>query len=293
MKLFRVLIPLPVLAVMSGCSPLTTQKEVSSYTCRGTVQLCLVVISKDANGKFIARPDNLTTSKGVGKTIIWAFAEPDEYVFDRVRPKAELDRVEAVKGPTLEERGVRPCYPTDNPALGSRPVSQGRYWRCDIKGDAKEFVGVEYQVYFHSRRDGKQYQLDPTMSNNGSPGGGMVAAVDENLTIQPGNNAGTFFPSKEPVPIRGDTYLSWKAPSGFMFWDDGSASSDRLSLSDGSSPMCWVAETANGGANELLKSGPFFNCFFVGNESLPLSYSLSFAPTKDSARSTVSGTLSK
>ena len=239
-----------------------------------------MVISKDANGKFIARPDNLTTSKGVGKTIVWAFAEPDDYIFDLVRPKAELDRVEAVRGKPLADLGVRPCYPTNDPALRSLPVSQGRYWRCDIKGGAEEFIGVEYQVYFHGTRDGKQYRLDPTMSNHGGPSGGTVASVREAITISPGSIAGTFVPSKEPISIRGDSYVSWQAPSGFMFWDDGSASSDRLSLSDGSVPICWVAEKPDSGASEVLTSGAYFNCFFASNDSLPLGYSLSFAPTQ-------------
>ena len=292
MKLPRVLALAPVLALASGCSQVETKKEVSSYTCQGPVQLCLVIISKDANGKFVARPDNLTTSKGVGKTIVWAFAEPDEYIFDLVRPKAEKDRIEAVKGKPLQDVGIRPCYPTDNPALGSLPVRQGRYWRCDIRSDAKPFVGLEYQVYFHGKRDRKQYQLDPTMSNNGGPSGGPSALRNEDLTIQPGSG-GAFSPSKNPVKIGDGTYVSWKAPTGFSFWDNGSDLSDRLSLSDGSVPICWIAKTANGGAEEQLNSGEFFNCLFVGDEAVPLGYSLTFAATKDSARSTVSGTLAK
>ena len=292
MKPFRVLVIAPLLALASGCSVVETKKEVSSYTCQGKVQLCLVVISKDANGKFIARPDQLTTSKGVGKSIVWAFAEPDEYIFDLVRPKAEKDRVEPVKGKPLQDLGVRPCYPTDDPALGSRPVRQGRFWRCDIKADAKPFVGLEYQVYFHGRRDGKQYQLDPTMSNNGGPSGGPAVLADENVVIQPGGS-GSYVASKEPVKIRDGVYVSWQAPSGFMFWDNGSESSDRLSLSDGSIPICWVAKSADGGADEKLESGPYFICFFVGDEALPLTYSLSFSQSRDSAKSMVSGTLSR
>jgi hypothetical protein len=266
----------------------------SSYNCQGAVQLCLVVISRDSAGKFSAWPRTLATPPGVPKTIVWTFAEAGRYYFDVNGPAATRDRIVSDKNEPLSKYGVRPCYPTEDPALQSPPVSTGRYWRCDVRPGATDLIDREYQIYFHDRRDGSQHKLDPTISNNGPPDpGGVTAMAVAKVVIRPGSTAGTFEPSVNPVPVTSDMYVSWQAPANYMFVDNGSPSSSALTFSDGSESMCWAAKTPEASASESVSEGAYFNCFVVASDAWPRDYTLNFKPVSGSGDSLVRGTLRK
>ncbi|HEX2540429.1 MAG TPA: hypothetical protein VHM00_05035 [Caldimonas sp.] len=243
---------------------------------------CPIVISKKFPNRFVASPSFVRVKTGSNAVLVWMFADHGEYYFDVANPPyADRDRIQLLSadGGAL---GVVPCFATNSPSGGYPPAPQGLYYRCEIKGNAEEFV-VHYDVFFRGK-DNIQRKLDPTVTHTGDPHvmstapipflAAPKAPVLVSATLVLDGGGARVDPATLTLPAQ-EAHVIWAAPQDHSFvTNPPNGSRDAVRVNASELEACYATETATSTVG--VAEGRFFRCVFFGNYLLPVDYEITF-----------------